>query len=153
MSAEALICRVGRVRLALPLAHVVEALRPLPVEPLASAPAFVRGVSVIRDEAVPVVDSAALLGARHDAAPRRIVVLRAGLRRVALTMDEVLGVHSFDASLRNELPALLRDAVGEVVSAIGTLDGDLLLALQASLRLPDEVWSEIDRRSKEGVAG
>jgi purine-binding chemotaxis protein CheW len=153
MSAEALICRVGRLRLALPLAHVVEALRPLPVQALARAPAFVRGLSVIRDEPVPVVDTATLLGTRHDAAPRRIVVLRAGSRRVALTMDEVLGVRPFDASHQPELPALLSDSVSELVSTIATLDGGLLLALQAAFRLPDSVWEDIEGRTVERVAG
>jgi purine-binding chemotaxis protein CheW len=153
MSAEALICRVGKVRLALPLIHVVEAMRPLPVEALAGAPRCVRGVSVIRDEPVPVVDTAALLGTRHDEAPKRLVLLRAGPRRVALTMDEVLGVLAVEALRRHAPPPLLRDAIGDVVSAISSLDGQLLLALQESLSLPEDVWAEIDRRTAERVAG
>jgi len=153
MGADALICRVGQVRLALPLTHVVEAMRALPVEALARAPGFVRGVALIRDEPVPVVDTAALLGASHEGAPRRLVLLRCGSRRVALTMDEVLGVRPLDALRRHEVPSLLSDSIGDRVSAIGSLDGQLLLALQDSLRLTDDVWTEIDRRTAEGVAG
>ena len=140
VSAEALFCRVGNVRLALPLPHVAEILRPLRLEPLARAPAFVRGVSIIRGQAVPVIDTAALLGVASDGSPRRLVRLRLGSRAVALTLDEVFGVHALDDARQDVLPPLLRDAVGEAVSAIAALDGELLWVLQHALSLPQDLW-------------
>ena len=41
---------------ALPLEHVVETMRPLPVEPLGDAPRFILGLSIVRGEPIPVVD-------------------------------------------------------------------------------------------------
>lgn len=61
MPQHALICRVRTWLCALPLAHVVETLRPLPVRGLAGAPSFVLGLALLRGQAVPVVDAAQLL--------------------------------------------------------------------------------------------
>src|SRR5205809_310773 len=47
---------------ALPLMHVIETMRPLPIEPMACALSFVRGISIIRGAPTPVVDLGALLG-------------------------------------------------------------------------------------------
>jgi purine-binding chemotaxis protein CheW len=57
-----LLCRVRERLCALPLAHVVETMRPLPIEPLGGMPGFVQGIAIIRGAPVPVVDAGALLG-------------------------------------------------------------------------------------------
>src|SRR5688572_15607941 len=57
-----LICRVSTRVCALPLDAVVETMRPLVVEPVAGAPGFVSGLSIVRGEPIPVVDAARLLG-------------------------------------------------------------------------------------------
>ncbi len=77
-----LLCRVRSWFCALPVVHVEETMRPLPIGPLAGAPDFVAGLSIIRGRPTPVVDTGALLGARDAATPRRLVVLRLGERRV-----------------------------------------------------------------------
>jgi chemotaxis signal transduction protein len=41
---------------AVPLSHVIEIMRPLPVEPISSVPSFVQGISIIRGIPTPVVD-------------------------------------------------------------------------------------------------
>ena len=59
------LCLIFRVldRLcALSLGHVVETMRPLPIEPLAAAPHFVLGLATIRGSQVPVVDAGRLIG-------------------------------------------------------------------------------------------
>ena len=48
-ASASLICRVGDLLCAVPLALVGETMRPLPVEPLAGVPSYVRGVAIIRD--------------------------------------------------------------------------------------------------------
>jgi hypothetical protein len=42
------VVRVGARVCALPLHHVVETMRPLPIDPVVGTPAFISGVSVIR---------------------------------------------------------------------------------------------------------
>jgi purine-binding chemotaxis protein CheW len=131
-----LLCRVRTWVCALPIDTVVETMRPLPIEPLASAPRFVRGVSIIRGEPVPVVDGGMLLSDSPLSSPRRLVTLEVSGRRVALAVDEVLGVRTVAAS---STPPLLQHAHEDVVAAIETLDAELLVVLRTARLLPEEL--------------
>jgi purine-binding chemotaxis protein CheW len=117
---------------------VVETLRPGAIAPIPGAPAFVRGLMAIRGAAVPVVDLAALLGAGTSRDGARVVVTRAGDRRVALWVEGVVGVARYQAGRLEELPPLLAGAQSEVVEKVGMLDAQLLLVLRASRLLPAE---------------
>lgn len=88
---------------ALPLTKVSEVLRPLPVKALAGVPAGVRGLSMIRGAPVAVVDLAALLGGGSGTGTR-LVMVRAGERQIALSVDAVPGIRAFNPSVWNELP-------------------------------------------------
>jgi purine-binding chemotaxis protein CheW len=128
---------------ALPLAHVIETMRPLPVEPISGVPSFVLGISIIRGIPTPVVDLGAVLGAPSELA-ERFVTVRAGDRQVALSVNAVLGVRDLDAIMTmQELPALLQRASEDVVETIGTLDKQVLMVLRAGWELPDEVWQAL----------
>jgi purine-binding chemotaxis protein CheW len=140
---SSLLCRVGNVWCALLLEHVEETMRPLPIEPVAGVPAFVRGLSVVRGSAVPVVDAAALVGGT-SAQPTRFVLLKAGARRIALAVDRVVGVRSIPAVSLDRLPPLLGDANPHALAAVGTLDAELLLVLRSSRLVPEEVWTTLD---------
>lgn len=138
-----LVCRVGARTCALPLAAVIETMRPLPVEPVRGSPAFVRGISIIRGAPVPVVDAAGLIGGAA-VAPARLVTLRVGERTVALAVDAVLGVQTLDTASLAALPPLLGEAAREVVAAIGMLDAGLLVVLDATRLVPDEVFASLE---------
>ena len=142
MRAQTLLCRVGTRLCAVPLEHVVETLRPLPVEPLAGAPDFVLGVTLLRGEPAPVVDAARLLGA-STGQPARFVALRVGERIVALAVDGVEDVRTLDEGTIRALPPLLRDARSDAVEALGRLDADLLLVLRSAALVPDAVWAQL----------
>lgn len=130
------LCRSGLLRCALPVSEVVETLRPLPLRPVAGAPPAVLGVAIVRGEPTPVVDLAAAIGAPAGVAPGRFVVVRAGERRVALAVGEVLGVRALDAARLRELPPLLRDARDGAVESIATLDGELVAVIAGARVLP-----------------
>ena len=127
---------------AVPLEHVVETMRPLPLESVAGMPAFVRGVSIIRGIPTPVVDLGAVLGSPSNAF-ERIVTLRLGDRQVALAVNAVLGVRDLDLSAIQELPTLLGGASTDLLEALGTLDEQFLMVLRASWELPGEVWAAL----------
>jgi purine-binding chemotaxis protein CheW len=135
-----LLCRAGSSLFALPLGQVVETMRILPVEPVAGAPPYVRGLSIIRGTPTPVVDVALLCGGR-TVPPRRLVTVRAGARIIALALETVLGVRSFKTD--EPLPPLLREAASEVVSAIGRLDAELLLFLSTARAVPEDLFSRL----------
>ena len=142
-SGLSLLCRVDTRLCALPLESVIEMTRPLPVEPVAGAPDFVLGLSVVRGSAVPIVDAGRLLsGGRSPLS--RFVILRVRERRVGLAVDAVLGVRSLQARSLEELPPLLRSAAADVVEAIGTLDSELLMILRAVRIVPEELLAAIE---------
>lgn len=133
--------RAGPTSCALPVAHVVETLRPLPTQPLPDAPTFVLGLAVIRGEPTPVIDLARLLGTATGTCTRFVTVAVDG-RRAALAVDAVNGVRSLPAGALGTLPPLLREA--ERVEAVGRLDAQLLLVLRAARLVSEEEWARID---------
>jgi purine-binding chemotaxis protein CheW len=87
-------------RFALALDAVERALPMLAVTPLPGAPPVVAGVVSLHGQVVPVFDLRRRLGrpAREPALTDHLLVARAGARRVALPVDEVLGVLAVDAA-------------------------------------------------------
>lgn len=134
-----LLVRAAGYTCAFDLAYVIEIMRPLPVAPIAGAPHIVAGLSRTRDLPTPVVSLSALLGGSSDAATR-FVLSRTGERRVALSVDSVLGVSRIPSSSFSDLPPLLRDVAEGSVQAIAARDRDLLLMLKTAVIVPPEVW-------------
>jgi len=142
-STKALIIALKSCVCAVPLMHVIETMRPLPVEPISGLPSFVQGISIIRGIPTPVVDLGAVLGTPCEQA-ERFVTLRVGDKQMALSVDAVLGVRDLDTIMTiRELPSLLQRASNDVVETIGTLDKQVLMVLRASWELPDEVWQTL----------
>jgi purine-binding chemotaxis protein CheW len=115
-------------------------MRPMPLRPIQGTPQCVSGVSVIRGEAIPVVDLRILLGDHRQATPDRLVTLRVGSRHLALAVEGVLGIRQVPDSVFSALPPLLRSSDTQWVDALGALDSELLVLLQAGRILPDELW-------------
>jgi chemotaxis signal transduction protein len=117
---------------------VLEVMRPLPVQRVESAPAFVLGMAVIRGNVTPIVDLGQLLGGERCTA-KRFVRLRVDQRNVALAVAEVLGTRLIQAEVFAETPPLLVGSSSSL-DKLGILDGRLL-ELLASARLLDEVFT------------
>ena len=134
---------------ALPLEDVEETMRPLPVAPVASAPAFVRGVSLVRGQSTPVVHLATLLGGEgaSEAGPEgRFVSLRVAGGRVALEVDAVRGLRWLDESTLNDVPSLLRNSAHGHLDYLGSVDGQLMAVLDAAHLVPQDVWARLETR-------
>jgi purine-binding chemotaxis protein CheW len=138
-----LLVRAGARVCAVPVAAVIETMRPLPVAPVAGAPAFVRGVAIVRGEPVPVVELGTFLGAEAGATPARFVTVRAGARAVALAVEAVVGVAALDARDAPRMP-LLADACAGAIEALRARDGELVVVLRATRLVPDDVLRGLD---------
>jgi purine-binding chemotaxis protein CheW len=136
---KTLVVRAQAYLCALPLHAVIETMRPLPIEPLAGVPPFVRGMSIIRGEPTPVIDLALLLGATREL-PWRFVTVRSAGRQVALSVGAVAGIYDLDSRVMDQLPPLLRSAAAEFVQSVSILDEQFLFALRSGWELPLEVW-------------
>jgi purine-binding chemotaxis protein CheW len=128
---------------ALPLEHVEETMRPLAVEAIVGAPSFVRGLAVVRGTPIPVVDVASLLSGDRSHATR-FVTVKTGSRRIALTVDAVVGVVEIPLGSLDALPLLFQDANRDVISAIGTVDAALLLVLRSTHLISEELWAVLE---------
>ncbi len=124
-----LVCRVDDRLCAVPVGEIVETMRPLPVSPLPHAQRFVAGVARVRGAPVPVLDARALMGAAGPPRFGRLVILRAGDRRVALAVDAVVGVRWIPAEALHPLPPLLSAVDQDAVAAIAALDSEVLVVL------------------------
>ncbi|MET0792355.1 MAG: chemotaxis protein CheW [Polyangiaceae bacterium] len=140
-----LLCQVGSIVCGLPLEHISETMRPLPIEPLQGMPPFVDGLAVVRGVPVPVVDLARLLGKESEARRMRFVVVRALERAVALAVERVIGVGSLPVSAQ-PLPSLLGEANGQFVTAVASLDSRLLVILESGRVLPPSAWQTFENR-------
>jgi purine-binding chemotaxis protein CheW len=141
-SQSVLIAKVGPLTTAVPIEHVVETMRPLPAIPLGHAPAFVRGLAIIRGVPVVVIDTAALLGvSRERDARARYVIVRADARRVALEVDAVLDVRQLSHAELAALPGLVH---ADAVATIGADDVGLIVVLEAARAVPPEVWAQLE---------
>jgi len=140
-----LLVTAGGVRCALQISSLVETMRPLPLRAFAGAPSFVPGVSVIRGEALPVVNLAGLLGGTSSD-PSRLVVVRTGQRKVALAVDRVIGIHDMEPGRVAAVPPLLSCVASEAIASLGSLDSDLLAMLRTSHVVPEDVWALLGGR-------
>ncbi|MFL5263107.1 MAG: chemotaxis protein CheW [Anaeromyxobacteraceae bacterium] len=141
-----LLVRAGSRLCALPLACVVETLRPLHTSPLAGTPACVSGVAVVRGAPTPVVDLDALLGSPGGAPPARFVILRLGERRAALAVTEVVGLGELSEGDVAGAP-LLDGAADGAVAALRSRDDALLVVLAAARLVPEAAWRAVDERA------
>lgn len=135
----ALFCRTRKRLCAVPTAHVAEVMRPLPIEALPGAPAFVMGLSIVRGTPAPVVDLAQLLSERRSK-PAYFIAAREGDRRFVLAVDEVLGVRPLPAEPREAFPSILESAAASFVSSIRVLGDEALLVLRSAKIVPKTAW-------------
>lgn len=141
---EVLLCKVRERLCALPLVHVVETMRPLPVEVFPDMPPAVRGLAIVRGKPTPVIDAAALVGLDAPPDEHRFVTLRTGDRCFAVAVDEVIGVRSLPMADLEGLPPLLGVHNADVVTAVASLDRELLLVLDSLRIVPEDAWSMVD---------
>lgn len=142
-----LVCRAGAQLCAVPLEHVVEVMRVLPIKPVSGGPPYVCGLCIIRGAPVLVIDTGLLVGDRATAF-ERLITVKTGSRTIALAAEAVLGIWAIGAEKLNQLPPLLRDAATETIAAIGTLDAELLFFLRTARIVPEDL---LDRLVAEGA--
>jgi purine-binding chemotaxis protein CheW len=130
---------------AIPISHVLEVLRPLPVNRVAGLPPFVAGLSVIRGHATPVI-SLSLLMNQDDGEATRFVLLRLdGARQVALAVSRVMGIAAIDPGALHDTPPLIRNDGNDCIQQIGSLDSHLLLVINSMRLLPAEALEALAR--------
>ncbi|AEV86023.1 chemotaxis protein CheW [Actinoplanes sp. SE50] len=140
----ALVFQAGPLFCALPLAEVIETMRPLPTRPLAGTPSYVRGLTILRGEPAPVIDMTRLLTGVSSGIDRYVAV-HAGRGPVACATGPVLGVRTVHAVPPEGPSTLFTGASRSLVAAVGTVGTEPLLVLRSIRTVPDEVWDAAGR--------
>ena len=135
---QLLLVRVGTLMCGLPMEHLSETCRPLPVKAMKSTLPYVRGVTVIRSAPAPVISLSTLLWGQ-PASATRFVVLRTGQGRVVLEVEEVVGVASIPSERLVDSPRVLGEAIREHVTALAEVDGELLAVLASAHLVSDDL--------------
>ncbi|MFZ1990435.1 MAG: chemotaxis protein CheW [Alphaproteobacteria bacterium] len=125
---------------ALPISHVVETLRALPIESVSGAPPHVIGLSIIRGAPTAIVDTALLFG-REPTKHQRTVVVRVGERTIGLAAEEILGARAIGSEALERLPSLFGNV--ESVSAVTIRDEMLVFVLEAARIISDELLASL----------
>jgi chemotaxis signal transduction protein len=73
----------------------------------------------------------------------RLITVRTGDRTVAFAAEAVLGIWTIGVETLSQLPPLLRDAATETISAIGTIDAELLFFLRATQIVPEGLFDRL----------
>jgi len=140
---QVILLRASSLICAIPLVHVVETMRPLPVRGFSGSPEFVAGMAIIRGRATAVVDLGKLLGEHGSGLLGRYVTIRVGTRHLALAVEGVLGIRALAESSLDPLPPLVGHLNDPLVERVGARDSELLVVLRASRVLPEEVWQRM----------
>jgi purine-binding chemotaxis protein CheW len=140
---QSVLVQAGLHLCALPLGAVIETLRPLPLRPLAGAPAGVLGVAVVRGSPVPVIDLAVIVTGAPSASPAgRWVMVRCGARAAALAVDGVSGVRRLPAGATTA--PLVAGAAQGALAALRVRDVELVLVLEASRLVPEGTFEALE---------
>jgi chemotaxis signal transduction protein len=139
-----LLVKAGDLLCALPIPGVIETMRLLPVTSISGTSDFVLGMCVVRGETVAVVDLATLLGLQPKHSNRsRLITMHAGPRVIAAAVDAVVGLRIFDRTVLAEVPLLLQQAHPDVLKGVGVLDRELLVVLDGSRIVNEEVLAQL----------
>ena len=132
------------VLLALPLSEVIETMRPQPIRAIAGLPDFISGASVIRGATLPVLDLARLWSGTSEASPGRFVTIRAGNGQAVLAVRAIAGIRELELEWFEKLPPLLQGASSESIAALGAMDSQMLVVLDAARMVPGDVWDALE---------
>jgi chemotaxis-related protein WspD len=147
-TASCFVFRLGSEWLALPMALLDEVVSARPTHSLPHRRGAVKiGVLSVRGDILVHVSLAGLLGIPDDGATPagangqsrsapRVVVLADGRGRLAISVDEVMGIHRYDPVVLRPVPATLGQSMISYASAllavgdriVGVLDGGRVLA-------------------------
>lgn len=130
---------------AIPIKDISEVMRPLPLNVIPDSPIFLLGISVIRGHSIPIVDFGTLVGLNKSKPPEKYVVLKVESRKVALAVENVMGIKKLSRGFMDQLPPLFQNVHPDIITQIGILDEEFLIVIRASKLIPIEVWDKISQ--------
>jgi len=105
-----LIFTLGEGMFAINVGYAVEVLRSIPVKHIPEVPDFIEGVIKIRGHVFPVIDMRHRFGlpGRSERTKERILIVRSSLERIALIVDDVIGIETISRELIEKPPVVFQ---------------------------------------------
>jgi len=137
-SGHYVVFRIDRQRYALPLDHVIRAVRMVAVTPVPDAPNSMLGIIAMAGQMLPVIDLRRLFGqtGTHPAELQDVLlIVQIQDQTVAAIVDEVLDILELSSKQIQSPPAAVSQS--RFLSAAIQLEDSLILVLDASRLLPN----------------
>jgi purine-binding chemotaxis protein CheW len=136
-SGHYVVFRIDRQRYALPLDHVIRAVRMVAVTPIPDAPNSMLGIIAMAGQMLPVIDLRRLFGqaGNHPELQDVLLIVQIQDQTVAAIVDEVLDILEFSSKQIQSPPAAVSQS--RFLSAAIQQEDSLILVLDASRLLPN----------------
>jgi purine-binding chemotaxis protein CheW len=128
---EYLCFRVSDETYGIDIMDIKEIITTRTVTEVPRAPSFISGIISLRGIIIPIIDMAARLGLRREAATgrERVIVVRQGETFSGLLVDEVIQVVPIARNCFEPAPAVLAGSDRDFVSGVGRADGRMIILL------------------------
>jgi purine-binding chemotaxis protein CheW len=152
-----LLFQMGDEHYAIPLGKVIEILRVEQLTRVPGAPPHVRGVMNVRGRILPVVElrTRITLPSLVLGETARVIVVEASGRKLGILVDAVSDILRVASEDLSPPPSEVMNDVTDYVSAVGNLDGRVVLVvdLERALRLPASTLAKTraDNEQSEGT--
>jgi len=140
--------RIDQQRYALPLDHVIRAVRMVAVTPVPDTPNSMLGIIAMAGQMLPVIDLRQLFGQAGNKPELQDVLLIIQIQdqTVATIVDEVLNILELSSEQIQSPPAAVSQS--RFFSAAVQQGDTLILVLDASRLLPDDGGEKVDRLTR-----
>ena len=147
-SCRYVVFRIDRQRYALPLDHVIRAVRMVAVTPVPDTPDSMLGIIAMAGQTLPVIDLRRLFGqpGNHPELQDILLIVQVQGQTVAAVVDEVLNILEPSSELMQSPPAAVSQS--RFLSAAIQQEDSLILVLDASRLLPANDVGMVNRKTR-----
>lgn len=119
-----IIFRLGSEEFGIDVDKAVEILRARESKPVPDVPDFISGVVMVRGEMIPIVDMRKRFGIKPAPGKERAVIVRTGVEKVGLLVDDVQEIADFGESEIMKPPIIFKGLKNRYLEGLGKKSGD-----------------------------
>jgi purine-binding chemotaxis protein CheW len=122
----------------IPIAKVVEIVKPQKVFSIPGLPDFLSGVMSVRGLVIPLIDLRRRFGVNSTGKKERIIVTRFGKEKIGLLVDEIREIFTFSAGEISAPPSFFKGFKAEYITGLGSKDDSIIILLDIDRLLSSE---------------
>jgi purine-binding chemotaxis protein CheW len=122
----------------IPIAKVVEIVRPQKVFSIPGLPDFLSGVMNVRGSVIPLIDLRRRFGVNPTGKKERIIVTRFGSEKIGFLVDEIREILALSAGEISAPPSFFKGFKAEYITGLGKKDDSIIILLNIDSLLSSE---------------